>query len=264
MIKILTAHSGQGGSTTAHMNLCGLFNRNGIPCEVYGPHDWHLDKCPGRKIEEYRSEPSDIVIVHLMKLLRRPRCHRLVYSAHEFPHIFALADANPSIYDGIHFVGEALRNRSAVAHPNERIIANVLDRLHPTAKTFQRIAGIIGSIEPPKQTHLSIDRALEEGMEIIHLYGGINDPQYFELEIAPRIALNPGRIQFHGYCEDKQAIYDSVTDIYHSSLYETWGYVSAECRLAGVNYHGNQATAGQMFATEEDILTAWKDLLEIP
>lgn len=215
-------------------------------------------------IEEYRSEPSDIVIVHLIKLLRRPRCRRLVYSAHEFPHIFALADASPFLYDGIHFVGEALRNECCVTHPNERIIANVLDPLTPTPKPFQRIAGVVGSIEPPKQTHVSIDRALEDGMEQIHLYGGINDPQYFELEIVTRMARHPGRIHFHGYLDNKQAIYDSVSDIYHSSLYETWGYVSAECRLAGVNYHGNHATAGQVHATEQEILSAWKELLEIP
>lgn len=263
MIKILTAHSGQGGSTTAHINLCNLLNRNGIDCELYGPHLWHHGKCRSRSIEEYRSHPTDNLIVHLIRLIRRPACHRLVYSSHEFSRIFPLRESHPSLYDAIQYVSQAQREELDVRHPNERIITNVLDPIRPVPKSFQRVAGIIGAIEPPKQVHLSIDRALDDGMRLIHLFGGINDQAYFDQEIRPRMDHNPGKIVFHGFIEDKQSIYEHVTDVYHSSQYETWGYIAAECRLAKVTYHGNHATKNRIIMSDEEILNAWKDMFEI-
>ena len=50
MIKICTGWSNPGGSTTAFINLCNLFNESGHECTMYGPHDWHLTKCKGDNI----------------------------------------------------------------------------------------------------------------------------------------------------------------------------------------------------------------------
>jgi hypothetical protein len=64
MIKILTGWSNTGGSTTAFINLTNLFNKNGIDCTMYGPHDYHLNKCKSGRLNDIRLEENDNLIIH--------------------------------------------------------------------------------------------------------------------------------------------------------------------------------------------------------
>ena len=51
-VRIVSGWSNPGGSTVAFINLCNLFNNNGIDCTFYGPHDWHLDKCQSSSLNK--------------------------------------------------------------------------------------------------------------------------------------------------------------------------------------------------------------------
>ena len=66
MIKIFTGWSNPGGSTTALINLCNLFNDNGYECVMYGPHPWHLNKCRGAQLQTATTKESDKIIYHFL------------------------------------------------------------------------------------------------------------------------------------------------------------------------------------------------------
>ena len=75
MIKIFTGWSNPGGSTTALINLCNLFNDNGYECVMYGPHPWHLNKCRGAQLQTATTKESDKIIYHFLdvrKTMKRP------------------------------------------------------------------------------------------------------------------------------------------------------------------------------------------------
>jgi hypothetical protein len=56
-------------------------------------------------------------------------------------------------------------------------------------------------------------------------------------------------------------VYDSVTDVYHSSLSETFNLIKAECEMTGTHYHGlESAESGAEYWDNESILKAWEKL----
>jgi hypothetical protein len=63
MIKIISGHSAEGGSTEILINLTNLFNENGYDCIFYGLHDFHLGRCKSEKLEkeltELRGKPAE-------------------------------------------------------------------------------------------------------------------------------------------------------------------------------------------------------------
>jgi len=62
---------------------------------------------------------------------------------------------------------------------------------------------------------------------------------------------------------DKQKMYDTLSDVYHSSLSETFNFIKPECEKAGVRYHGlDSAESGAEYWTSEDILSKWKKVLQ--
>jgi hypothetical protein len=67
-----------------------------------------------------------------------------------------------------------------------------------------------------------------------------------------------------GIFNDKQAMYDLVTDVYHSSLHESWGYIKEECRLTGTTFHDlNGEVRTTITLPKTDIVAIWKRELEL-
>lgn len=262
MIKILSGWSNPGGSTTAFVNLTNLFNNNNISCCFYGPHTWHLDKCNAKTTSSFFSElqSDDVVICHFVRFpsKNRPLIKKFIFSCHE-QHIFPLKKINYKIYDKIHFVSEHQKQFQNISHPSF-IIPNVLDDLKPSTKVIdKKIGGIIGSIDRNKQTHISIKNALNNGCDRIYLYGNITDKDYFEKYVSSLI--DNDKVVYKGYYNVKQAIYDEITDVYHYSKNESWGYIKAEAQLTKKIYHGNNQHTVQYW-THDQILSAWKNELE--
>jgi hypothetical protein len=268
MIKIVSGVTLPGGSTIAHVRLCRLFNEHGHPCTLYGPHDWHLDKCPSARLAELEFAPDDKVLVHnidLARLGKRPAVDSLILTCHETTG-YPLRMMDLSALDLIHFVSESQRAWHAVQHPSV-VIPNVVDPLQPSRRKAdgQRIAGVIGHIDPHKQTHLSIQRALDGGCSQVLLFGNIMNREYFSNTVLPTAQKYPGRVIHMGYLSDRQAIYDAVDVVYHSSIAETFNFVRMECVMTGTPYEGlASGDTDARLASPDEIFHAWADVLGLP
>jgi len=267
-IKIISGWSNAGGSTVAHINLCNLFNNNGIRAEFYGPHDWHLDKCNGKPMEGMSLEEKDIIITHFV----RPQgplqgkfkkhvlsCHETnMYPLKKFVKERKLRLSN---YDFIHFVSNYQKEWHRVFHPST-VIPNVMSRLNKSPCNTNT-AGIIGSIDEHKQTHLSIQRAIKDGYKDILIFGEITDIDYFNGRILPVVSGKNGMI-YKAHEDDKQAMYDQIDVVYHSSKRETFNYIKGECEMTGVKYDGlDSANANAEYLPTKDILEKWITALEL-
>ena len=117
------------------------------------------------------------------------------------------------------------------------VIPDNVCELQPVKITDENknIAGVLGTILPAKQTHISISRALEDGKRMVRIYGNIGDQNYFDSKIRPLLS---DRVTYHGHLYDKQAMYNSISCVYHSSVSETFGLVKAESMKACIPFSG--------------------------
>jgi len=255
MIRILSGFTGPGGSTVAFSNLVNLFNANGMKACLYGPHEWEGIKCAYKR-EEPLINTDDTVIYHF----RKPpdsRCARMILSTHE-TEIFPIKSVEGLKYDAVHFVSDFQKKWQGV---DGTVIPNVVTKYKsiPRHGRQSKVVGIIGSIDQNKRVPKSIQRALEEGHDDIRLYGNITDGTYFLKEV---LHLLGEKVSYRGISSDMQAVYDTITDVYHSPKLETFNLIKAECKYANVNYHGDEGNDTQAeYWDDEKILEAWKNLL---
>lgn len=260
-IKILSGWSLPGGSTLAHINLCNMFNKHEIPCVFYGPHPWHISKCNGAFLQSADFEPDDIIIYHYLKYKERPPFKKFVLSCHETD-LFPLGDMNFGQPDFIHYVSNSQRKWHNVNYPYH-IIPNIVADLDKSPLTEKR-AGVIGSIDRHKNTHVSIQRALDDGYDEISLFGEATDKSYFEEKVKPYLEDAELCVIHEGHVDSKQEIYDYIDVVYHSSDRETFNLIKAECDKTGVDYRGvESADTDAEYWSEEEILGKWLEVLEI-
>ena len=257
-IKIISGWTNPGGSTVAFINLCNLFNENGLDCTFYGPHDWHLDKCKAGRLQECAvNEEGENLIVHFLKFPERPESsNKVILACHE-KQVFPIKEIKP-FWDDIVYVSESQMKWQEVTG---EIIPNIIFPLIEREKSFVS-AGAIGSIDRNKNTHVSIERALADGHSEMLLYGLVTDEVYYSEEVKKYVESGYAKIMKHE--NDKQKMYDTLSDVYHSSLSETFNFIKPECEKAGVRYHGlDSAESGAGYWTSEDILSKWKELLKV-
>jgi hypothetical protein len=261
-VKILTGFSERGGSTTALINLTNFFNENNIDCTLYGPHNWHLDKCKSDLISNLKLDPSDKVITHAVRPETRLPVDTVVLASHEkwwFP-----VGKIPQHWDKVIFLHENHRDYHSDYHGDYDIIPNLKEHLTPNTKkeNVDLIAGVIGTIEDRKQTHKSIERALNDGCEKVYLFGKIGDENYYNDLVKD--LLNDPRVEMSGYQTDKQSMYDSIGRVYHSSKGEVACLVKDECYLTNTKFYGNEETDHEVSPlTNNEILEKWKQVLKI-
>lgn len=265
MIKIVSGYTGKGGSTVAFINLTNYFNSIGIDCVLYGNQDWHLDKCRSAKLGAFKPEPSDRIITHFLELSARPDVHKIVLGCHE-KWWFKVGNIK-QYWDEVIFLHEAHKDyhfTNGYRGPYS-IIPNLKEQLRPLPPSekleLNLVAGIIGSIEDRKKTHLSIIKALKDGCKKIYVYGNIQEEGYFNTFVKP---LLNDRVQHIGFSEDKQKIYDSIGRVYHSSIGEVACLVKDECYLTGTLFFGNEETNHEVSPlTNEEIINLWKKVLDL-
>jgi hypothetical protein len=258
MIKIISGWSNPGGSTTAFINLVNAFNEAGYEAKFYGPHHWANNKT--KYFEQIGSRKmiltsEDHVIFHFTnKVDKRLPVKTQIFSCHE-QDIFPLKNINYSVFDKIHYVSEHQRLYHMIDHPYF-ILPNILDDLKESCKlNDKKIGGIIGSIDRNKRVDHSIKRALKDGCEKVLIYGMISDPWYWQKEVSPLVDGN--KVVYMGYEDNKQKMYDSITDVYQDSKLETWGYIKGECKLTVTKYHGSKSTEGYWEMSKDDIIKNW-------
>lgn len=189
-----------------------------------------------------------------------------ILSCHE-TNLFPLKKDNESPYkaqtlpyDLIQYVSEFQRAWHNFEHPYV-IIPGIIDKIkwsNPNNKT----AGVIGSIDEHKQTHVSIQRALNDGYNKVYLYGQINDQLYFDEYIYPLLS---DKVIIKNYCNNKEEMYGSIEAVYHSSKRECLPTIQGECLYAGIPYFGlecNMRNREDYIFDNEEILKKWKDILE--
>lgn len=262
MIKIISGYSEKGGSTLIFINLTNEFNKRGMDCIFYGPHDWHLDKCKSDLIQNAVIEEKDIVISHFLKLKKRPTCKKIVLSCHE-KWWFDVGKIK-QYWDEAIFSHQQHKDYHFEYKGKYSLIPNLKENLVAKEKTaLDKVAGIIGSVEHRKQTHISIQRALDDGCEIINIIGSIGDMQYFNNYIFPILKSNP-KVRMIPFQTNKQLMYDSIGRVYHSSNGEVACLVKDECYQTNTKFFGNDETEHEVSTlSNSEIINLWKKVLEL-
>lgn len=261
MVKIISGWSNRGGSTFAFINLTNELNNNGIDTTFYGPHSWHLDKCKSGLLDEsFKLEEHDIVISHFLNLGERPNVKKIILSCHE-KNLFEVSQLK-KYWDTVVFVNKKQRDyHNNYTGPFE-IIPNLKESFEQNKKddSVKNIAGVIGSIDENKQTHVSILRALNDGVEKIYLFGNVTDQNYYEKEVKPLI--DNKRVVEYGFISDKQKMYNMINYAYLSSKSEVASLVKDECESTGTIFKGNFATNNDSESiSNSEIINKWVKIL---
>ena len=257
-IKIISGHSERGGSTTSFIRLINKFNEIGFDATFYGPHDWHLDKCKSGLLKELVFEDNDIIIAHFLNLPQRPRVKKVILSLHE-KNLFDFSRVN-KFWDSVVFLNEEHRKYHSVYDEEYEIIPNLTDEMiFRDKKDLDKVAGIIGTIDNNKQTHISIQRALNDGCQKIYLFGTITENNYFDNNVRPLLS---DKVILYGYEEDKQKMYDMIGRAYLSSISEVAPFVKQECLSTGTKFFGNTMTNFHDDSkSNQEIIEKWKELI---
>ena len=260
MIKIVSGYTDKGGSTTAFINLTNALNAAGYETKFYGPHQYHLGKCNSALSNELTINSDDKIIAHFLQLNERPNADKVVLSCHEkwwFP-----VGKVKQFWDSVVFLHDAHQKYHSDYTGEFTIIPNIKEPLQPKDKEdLDLIAGIVGTIEDRKQTHVSIQRAMKDRCKKIYLFGHIGDQQYFDTYVKP---LLNSKIEMVGHTTDKQGMYDMVGRVYHSSKGEVACLVKDECYLTNTKFFGNEETEHIVSTLSNDeIIELWKKLLGI-
>ena len=238
----MSGYSGRGGSTIALIRLTNQLNQAGYEAVFYGPHSYHRDKCRSGTLSEIRNtrlSAEDRVVAHYLRLTSRVNVKRVLFVSHE-KWWFKVGEIK-RYWDEAIFLHEEHRDYHSAYQGPYSLIPNFKESLVKKRKPeCEYVAGIIGTIEPRKQTHQSIQRALNDGCEKVLLFGKIGDQAYFEKYVKP--LLGKGVIH-SGFVEDKQAMYDQLGRVYHTSRGEVACLVKDECDLTGTLFFGNEETS---------------------
>jgi hypothetical protein len=218
-----------------------------------------MDKCKGLPLDHAGANPDDNVIFHFINVGNKYPVRKMAYSCHETD-LKPMKSVIPlAIYNFVHYVSDFQKDWHDLDHPS-KVIPNVLSELKPSTKGSS-VAGVVGSIDPHKRPHRSIQRALEDGFKEVHLYGAITDPDYFKDKVKP---LLNDKVIWKEYSEDKQGMYDSLNSVYHSSKRETFNYIKAECEQTGTKYFGlDENDPNATYLNRKEILELWKEALEL-
>ena len=253
-VKIVSSWTNPGGGTVAHINLTNLLNDNGYDCTFYGPNEWHLDKCKSDTIDKCILGPTDILISHFIQVPEQVQVKKHILYCHE-KDVWPLKTIPLARYDSIVFVSNSQKEWQGVDHPST-IIPPIVKKVNWTNPN-NGVAGVIGSIDTNKQTHKSIQRAIMAGYQKVMLFGQVNDTPYFNEKVQP--LLGAGSVVLADHEDDPTAMYGQVSEVFHSSLSETYGLVEAECRLSGIPFNGE--SNGQEILEKEEILKRWKKII---
>jgi hypothetical protein len=121
----------------------------------------------------------------------------------------------------------------------------------------------INQLDEKNKTHVSIQRALDDGCDAVNIIGSIGDTQYFNNYISPILKSN-SKVKMIPFQTDKQSMYDLLGRVYHSSNGEVACLVKDECYLTNTKFFGNDETENEVSKLDNlEILNLWKEVLGI-
>jgi len=264
MIKIITGWSNKGGSTFAFINLMKELKEAGYDSILYGPHEWHLDKCNGAMHKDFTINQDDIIIAHFIELPSGiPKPKKIILACHE-KDIFEVGNVRP-FWDTVVFLNDKQRKYHKNYFGNYEIIPNVkvLFENKPKSEEAKNTAGIIGSFDINKQTHISIERAVNDGFKKVLLFGAVSNQNYYNEFVKPLIDKYDN-VSEYGFISNKQEMYDMIGTAYLSSKSEVASLVKDECYSTGTEFKGNHATNNDTIdITNEEVISKWLKVLEL-
>lgn len=260
MIKIITGHSGPGGSTVALNSLTNLFNENGINAKLYSQIKWDGIDCNYDTLDKLNLIKDDILIYHFM-VIPKTIAKKTILSCHE-TNLFEIKKIPNLFYDNIHFVSKFQKDWHGVS--SGVVIPNVIRKFEKVInKKFNKVAGIIGSVDSHKRTHLSILRALNDGYDDVRIYGPITDFPYFKEFVEPLLS---DKVKIHGVSKNMSNTYSELSEVYSSSKRECLPTIQGECLRLGIKFNALDESKRDELDFEFDnsvILNKWKNLLEL-
>lgn len=268
-VAIITGWSNIGGSTESFVNLTNALNNEGIDTKLFGPHKWHLDKCNGGLLDDFTKQSTKNIIWHFLgmpiEIEKAIAPVNNILSCHEHEVNKVFDRYNIGIFNKLHFVSDKQKqyHLDYSGLPDDDtfvVIPNLLDpKLIPQkTKPVKKIGGVIGSIDKNKQTHIAIKKALKDGCDEVKVFGAVTDHAYANSYVSD--LMNKPKVTYHGVVDDKNLMYSLITDVYHYSLNETWGYIKAECDYLGIPFHSNKSSICGVVNSEE-IVNSWKEVL---
>lgn len=294
MIKIISGYSHAAGSTLALVNLCNQFNSRGYACIFYGPDNWHADKCRSGKLVEFIPDAGDSIIVNDLPLLsvddlsntnalveengggrllkafrdaalkilpaKNPRDYKLFLTCLR-DNGLSQSSLRLSLFQKIHFASRTLKNYTGAAYP-KFVAPSFSNGLNKAEHKPKKIAGIIGSIKRQNNVVEALETALLDGMETAILFGYMKDPAYYYDQIVPLTIKHPGKIKYAGFMDDRQKIYDAVSDVY-SSANKPWSMVAHECVMTNTRFHAPEPMSADGRMTDDQIFEIWKNELAL-
>ena len=173
-----------------------------------------------------------------------------------------MKDMSSLCYDNIQFVSKFQKDWQGV---DGWVIPNVITKYKKgEIREVDKVAGIIGSIDPHKCVHESIQRALrDEDVSKVIIYGSVSDPAYFVQEVAPLLSQD---VIYCGVSTNMQEVYDQLDVIYSSSKRECLPMIQGECLKMGIEYRGydfNTRGPGDYECDDDVIMEKWKKCLEL-
>jgi len=259
-VKFLTGYGGFGGSTVALIEHCRLLNANGYDAWLYSFHDWCISKYEkARNVSEFRAEEDDILVYHMLEQSKRPKCKRCYLYVHE-KGLWDFRSRATTGFDQFVFVSESQRSWHGV---EGSIVPNPMGRLVDPAihaPPNGNIAGVVGTIQPRKRQHLSIQQALLDGRSKVLLFGDKGQcGGYFDEFIAPLLS---DRVVYRGPCEPERRMdmYNEFDVLYIDSYDESASLVLGECRMLGKEVVKDEAVEDYRISSDEEVLAAWSRL----
>lgn len=257
-VKFITGNGNFGGSTIALIEHCRLLNANGYEATIYSFEDWVLGKCEwARRMSDLKVEEDDILVYHLLEQSKKPRCKKCYLYLHE-KSLWNLKVRVTTGFDNLVFVSESQKEwhaRDGVVIPNP--MSHLVDpALH--RPPGQNVAGVVGTIQPRKLQHLSIQQALLDGRSKVLLFGDY-DKDYFEGYIKPLLS---DRVVYRGLFEPERRMdmYSEFDVLYIHSSDESASLALGECRMLGKEVAKDDMVADYGVASDEEVLARWEAL----
>jgi len=259
-IKFLTGYSGTGGSTICILEHCRLLDSVGFEAYFYGPQDWHLSRFKNSmRTIDFTLSDDDILIYHYVDANHRPNCFKFFLFLHE-TNLYDLRLKNTTFFDNILFSSESQKawhgREKGVIVPN--VMSNLVDKKKNNPPN-KNIAGVVGHVHPIKNTHVSIEKALQDKVSKVHIYGPMYLP-YFEEKIKPLLS---DKVEYKGEFEPERRmeIYNDFDILYHFGEYESACLVLGECRILQKKVVKCQSLIDYPIYTDQQIVEIWKKVL---
>lgn len=259
-VKFITGYGKFGGSIIALIEHCKLLNANGYDARLYSFDDWCMSRCStAYKMSELKIEEDDILIFHHIEQIKKPRCKKSFLYLHE-KSLWDLKKRVITGFDRLIFVSESQKkfhNKDGV------IIPNPMDNLVDTKLNVppnKNIAGIVGTIQPRKLQHVSIQQALLDGREQVLLFGDYEE-DYFKYYIQPLLS---DKVIYKGLYEpDKRMeMYNQFDCLYIHSSDESASLALGEAKLLGKEIVKDDSVEDYPILPSKEIINLWKNLFE--